>query len=364
MDYIKFHLEYNERFLYYFGSLKGNKWTTEDIETKNNCKLISKSNIAGIRGGSKLHKRYDLILLDDFEHEANTVTHAAREKNANLVTAVVEPALEPHTGRLRINGTPVHYDSFINNILVNHKQAMDKGNNFEWDVITHKAILPDGKALWPSFFPLDLLEQKKRFARDSGNPAKFYQEYMMEVQSEEDSLFNRLQLKYHEGSYIHEDGINYLIIDKEKIPVYTFIGCDPATDINTKDSDYSVIMVIAVDNRNNVYVLEYVRDRSMPTIGLKDGNTTVGKMGVVDHIIRLYDKYHCRLGTVEDVAMNRSVFQSLDSERRRLNRFDIAIKPSKPGGRDKRNRIYSILSSRFALKTIHLLNTHYELICK
>ena len=29
------------------------------------------------------------FILDDFEHEANTITAEARSKNANLVTAVV-----------------------------------------------------------------------------------------------------------------------------------------------------------------------------------------------------------------------------------------------------------------------------------
>ena len=66
MDYIKYHLEYNESLKYYFGNLKGRKWTEEDIELSNGCKLISKSNVAGIRGGAKLHIRYDLIILDDF----------------------------------------------------------------------------------------------------------------------------------------------------------------------------------------------------------------------------------------------------------------------------------------------------------
>ena len=62
MDYIKHHLEFNDRIKYYFGNLKGKKWTEEDIELTNGCKLISKSNVAGIRGGAKLHKRYDLML--------------------------------------------------------------------------------------------------------------------------------------------------------------------------------------------------------------------------------------------------------------------------------------------------------------
>ena len=49
LDYIKYHLEYNEKFLYYFGNLKGKKWTEDDIELSNGCKLISKSNLSGIR---------------------------------------------------------------------------------------------------------------------------------------------------------------------------------------------------------------------------------------------------------------------------------------------------------------------------
>jgi hypothetical protein len=63
---------------------------------------------------------------------------------ANLVTAVVYPALEPHTGRLRVNGTPVHYDSFINNLLTNHAKAKDNKKEFAWKVITYKAITDEG----------------------------------------------------------------------------------------------------------------------------------------------------------------------------------------------------------------------------
>ena len=364
MDYIKYHFEFNESLIYYFGKLKGRKWTEEDIELTNGCKLISKSNVAGIRGGAKLHKRYDLIILDDFEHEANTITHDARSKNANLVTAVVYPAIEPHTGRLRVNGTPVHYDSFINNLIINNERNKSSKEEFAWKVITYKAILPDGSPLWASWFPKDKLEEKKKFYRDSGTPSKFYQEYMMEVQSEEDSVWTRKHVKYWKGYYEfdEEDSINNIVIDGEKVPVNTFIGCDPATDIDTKESDFSVIMVIAVDVNNNLYVLEYERHRSIPTIGAKgkDGEL-IEKKGVVDYIIDLYNKYKCTSSTVEDVAMNRSIFQSLNDERRRINRFDIAVIPEKPGGTQKRNRIYSGLSGRFSMGTVHLRENMFDL---
>ena len=364
MDYIKHHLDYNDKIKYYFGGMRGKKWTEEDVELSNGCKLISKSNVSGIRGGAKLHKRYDLIVLDDFEHEANTITREARDKNANLVTAVVYPALEPHTGRLRVNGTPVHYDSFINNLLTNHSKAKKSNEEFAWNVITYKAITDDGSPLWTSFFNAKKLKEKKKFYADSGQPQKYYQEYMMEVMSDEDAVWTRRHVSYWEGYYKHEDDVNYIVKGDDQIPVNTFIGCDPATDIDTKHADFSVIMVIAVDANNELYVLEYERHRSIPTIGSKapDNGEIIGKKGVVDYILELHEKYHCTSSTVEDVAMNRSIFQALNDERRRLNRFDIAVIPEKPGGTNKRNRIYSGLSARFSTGTVHLRKNMFDLI--
>jgi len=364
MDYIKHHIEYNDKIKYYFGNMRGSKWTEEDIELTNGCKLISKSNVSGIRGGAKLHKRYDLIVLDDFEHEANTITREARDKNANLVTAVVYPALEPHTGRLRVNGTPVHYDSFINNLLTSNSKAQKANEDFAWKVITYKAVTKDGAPLWESFFNKKKLEEKKKFYSDSGQPQKYYQEYMMEVMSDEDAVWTRRHISHWDGYYKHEDGVNYIVKDGDDIPVNTFIGCDPATDIDTKHADFSVIMVIAVDANNELYVLEYERHRSIPTIGSKapDTGEIIGKKGVVDYILELHQKYNCTSSTVEDVAMNRSIFQALNDERRRLNRYDIAVIPEKPGGTNKRNRIYSGLSARFSTGTVHLRKNMFDLI--
>jgi len=118
-----------------------------------------------------------------------------------------------------------------------------------------------------------------------------------------------------------------------------------------------------VDTDNGLYVLEYERHRSIPTIGAKgmDGEL-LEKKGVVDYIIELYNKYHCTSATVEDVAMNRSIFQALNDERRRINRFDIAVIPEKPGGTQKRNRIYSGLSGRFSMGTVNLRENMFDLV--
>ena len=360
MDYIKYHLEFNERIQYFFGNLKGTKWTETDVETTNGCKLISKSNISGIRGGAKLHKRYDLIILDDFEDENNTITPEARSKNSNLITAVVFPALEPGTGRLRINGTPVHFDSFINNLIVNYEKSISEGNDFSWDVVLKKAIEPDGTMLWNSWFGKKEMERKKKFYADSGQPYKFFQEYMMEVQSEDDSIFTREHIKYYDGTFMHEEesGISFLSIDGDVKPVNVFVGVDPATDSVRRDADYSVLIAIAVDADNNIYVLDYLRKRSIPVLGIPGE----AKKGIVDYMFDYSKTYHPSLFVVEDTTMSKPVFQALRAETRRRNDFSVRFKEEKPGTRmSKRDRIQEILAQRFAIGQIHLKKDQYDL---
>ena len=360
MDYIKYHLEFNERILYYFGSLKGSKWTETDIETTNGCKLISKSNISGIRGGAKLHKRYDLVILDDFEDENNTITAEARAKNSNLITAVVFPALEPRTGRLRINGTPVHFDSFINNLIINHERSKKQSEKFSWKIILKKAIQEDGTMLWGSWFNKSEMERKKKFYSDSGQPSKFYQEYMMEVQNEDDAVFTRDHIKYWDGSFMYdeESDISFVVIDGDIRPCNVFVGVDPATDIARRDSDFSVLLAVAVDDFNNIYVLDYIRNRSLPVLGIP-GNS---QRGIVDYIFDYNTMYHPSLFTIEETTMSRPIFQALRAEMMRRNDFSVKFKEEKPGTRmSKRDRIQGVLAQRFSVGQIHIKKEQYDL---
>ena len=361
LDYIKYHLEFNEKVSYYFGSLKGKKWTEDDIELTNGCKLISKSNLSGIRGGAKLHKRYDLIVLDDFEDENNTITSESRAKIANLVTAVVFPALEPHTGRLRINGTPVHFDSFIQNILVGKEKAEKMGKKYSWHVISYKALQSNGTSLWPGWFGMKEMERKKKFYADSGQPQKFYQEYMMEVQNAEDAIFTRDHVQFWEGRFKYDEDteISYITLeDGTEKPVNVFAGVDPATDSARRDTDFSVIIAVAVDGDNNCYVLDYIRNRSLPVLGIPGDN----KKGIVDHLFDYQKIFHPSLFTIEDTAMSKPVFQSLIAEMRRRNDFSVKYVAEKPGNRmSKRDRIQEVLAQRFAIRSMFVRKDQYDL---
>ena len=301
-----------------------------------------------------------MVILDDFEDENNTITPEARSKNSNLITAVVFPALEPSTGRLRINGTPVHYDSFINNLIVNYEKSVKQGEEFSWDVVLKKAILPNGTMLWNSWFGKKEMERKKKFYADSGQPYKFYQEYMMEVQSADDSMFTREHIRYWDGSYKYdnESDLSFVNVDGDIKPINVFAGVDPATDSARRDADYSVIIAIGVDEDNNIYILDYMRKRGLPVLGIPGEN----KKGIVDHMFDYSSIYHPSLFVVEDTTMSKPVFQALRAETRRRNDFSVRFKEEKPGTRmSKRDRIQEILAQRFAIGQIHLKKTQYDL---
>ena len=363
LQYIKQHFQTNDMIKYYFGDIVGEKWTETDIVTSTKAKLISRSNLSSVRGENYLGKRYDIVALDDTESETNTVTQDAREKIKNIVYNGVRPALDVNSGRLIFAGTPVHYDSLCQNILDGYEKSNNK-SKYTWDVITYKSTQPEmkGGVLWDSYMPKEKLLKIKKEYEEAGRGQGYYQEYELEVQNEEDALWGNNYVKYWEGYYQNENDINYLVINGEQIPCNTFIGCDPATDIDTRNSDFSVIMAVAIDPNNNAYVLEYERHRSIPTVGARGADGTLsGKKGVVDYIMEMHQKYHCTSSTVEDVAMNRSVFQALNERRRIENKFEIAVIPEKPGGREKRNKIYSGLSGRFSTGTVYLRDNMFDL---
>ena len=178
--------------------------------------------------------------------------------------------------------------------------------------------------LWDSWFGAKEMERKKKFYSDSGQPSKFYQEYMMEVQSEDDAVFTRKHIKYWDGSFLYDEttDIPFVIVDGDARPVNIFVGVDPATDINRRDSDYSVLMVVAVDDNNFVYVIDYIRNRALPVLGIPGS----GQKGIVDYIFSYNDIYHPSLFTIEETTMSRPIFQALKSEMMRRNDFSVKLR--------------------------------------
>ena len=117
-------------------------------------------------------------------------------------------------------------------------------------------------------------------------------------------------------------------------------------------------MVVGVDEENNLYVLDYIRKRGIPVLGILGED----KKGIVDYMFDIQNTYNPNLFVVEDTTMSKPVFQSLRSEMRRRNDFSVKFKEEKPGTRQtKLDRIQGILAQRFAIGTIHIKKSHFDL---
>ena len=117
-------------------------------------------------------------------------------------------------------------------------------------------------------------------------------------------------------------------------------------------------MTIAVDEDNNIYVLNYTRKRGIPVLGIPGERIK----GIVDYMFDCSKIYHPSLFVVEDTSMSKPIFQALRAETRRRNDFSVRYKEEKPGTRmSKRDRIQEILAQRFAIGQIHLKKEQYDL---
>ena len=131
LGWIQNHIYSNPAIHYYFGDLEGDKWTKNEFTLKNGCRMIAKGASQRLRGKKQLSTRYTGIILDDFESELNTKTPEARQQIKNWVTAAVYPAIDfDKGGFLWCNGTIVHYDSFLNNIVDGYKNAEKSGEEY------------------------------------------------------------------------------------------------------------------------------------------------------------------------------------------------------------------------------------------
>jgi len=267
LKWIKHHLEYNDLLRYYFGDLMGKVWRNNEIICSNGARVIARGTLQRIRGRTELETRFTTIKLSDFESELNTKTPEARLAIKDWVISAVYPALNPD-GRINLDGTIVHYDSFLQGVLDMYRKDKDCG----WNVIFEQALV-DGKSTWPSHFSTKWLEDRKKFYINLGRPHKFAQEFQNEAIDVTTLKFNIKKLNYYEGKYVERNGFGYIAVKSVRycngemdnsgivIPVYTYLGVDLAYE-SGEHHDYQVIFPIGVDSVKNVWVCDYYREHS------------------------------------------------------------------------------------------------------
>ena len=357
IGWIMNHIYSNPAIHYYFGDLQGDKWTKNEFTLSNGCRMIGKGTSQRLRGKKQYSTRYTGMVLDDFESELNTKTPEARLQIKNWVTAAVYPAIDfDKNGFLWCNGTIVHYDSFLNNLVRDNSAAEKSGEEFSWKIVTYKAILDDGTPLWSSRYPLKKLEEKKQFYIDSGTPSKFYQEYMNQAKSPEDQIFSEEDITdgLYKGHVRYDDGAGswYLQLDDgEKKFVNIYIGGDPASTLGLRN-DFSVIMVTAVTADFDYYVIEYWRKKVLP-------------MDCADEIFKFVKRYKpVKRVNIETIAYQEMLRDYVQKRSKKEGIFipgiEMGIKGY--GNQKKKDRLFEGLQPKFRQGAVHLRKDMHEFI--
>lgn len=215
----------------------------------NGVRLRGKGFDTPIRGLKSRHARPSRVILDDVESDEHIENDEQRKKYLNNYIKGIIPAIDNETGVIKMFGTILHDDSLLSVLINNHKGKVYRAWEGE-----------ERKLLWPSFWTVEKLEQKRMEMRISEKgDAGFYQEYFNEPVTDIDQIFKDEMFRYFNTIQLED-------IMKKSHRIYTLV--DPA--ISKKDTaDFTVVLTVLIDSMNRVYVLEITRERLNPIETIK-----------------------------------------------------------------------------------------------
>jgi len=313
-DVLDYSMEFRSIFGYW-GQHSAKGWTKDRVILKDNTIILCKGTGQQVRGLKHGNQRPTFFVLDDPEDENNTKTKESMEWNLRWMLQGCDPSLDAKRGRILVIGTPQHENCMIETL------SDMKG----WKTLRYKALNDDGtRALWPELWDVEALKTKKEELESINRLSVFYREYQCEVVGDEDQLFKDEYIQYYDGfvetQYDDEiailnmtelNGVKYE--EPKQIPVYIFMGVDPASSTK-QTADYSTIVPIAVDHKDNRYVLPYYRKHSKP-------------MELAQAILDYHKKYNPRRTHIESVGYQEMLRDYLRNQDRYIPGLEKKINP-------------------------------------
>jgi len=325
---IKQQLYDNEKIRSLFKIKDFEKDTEDDIivsfEDGEKFRISAKGSEQKMRGLKWDNKRPDLIVGDDLENDEIVLNVERRNKFKRWFYGAVIPCLSTR-GVIRIVGTILHEDSFLNNLMPSEwdkrtvitdlKTYRSSPRRGEWLSVKYRAHNDDfTKFLWPSHYTKEWYISTKQDYIDRGLPDVYSQEYLNIPIDESVAYFKRT------------DFISETVEDKKSRLNY-YISVDLA--ISEKETaDYSVFLVAGVDENKVLHVKNIIRERL-------DGRE------IVDTILSLQRIYNPEAIGIEEMQVSKSIGPFLREEMIRTGVYP-SILPLKHNGKDKIARAKSI----------------------
>jgi predicted phage terminase large subunit-like protein len=218
---------------------------------------------------------------------------------------------------LIIIGTTWHYDDL-------YAWIMDKKNNLYQDFAILK--LPAYEGEWGKgqlLFPKRLTWDVMKKLKEQQGEYHFSAQYMLNPIPEANQVF-KPPFKYYEQT------------DLKGIEMNKFMTIDPALT-ESKDADYSAIIVLGVDKDNSWYILDIWREQCLPN-------------KLIDQIFYMDEKWKPTSIGLETVSYQKMLQYAIIDQMKTRNRY-LAIKELKHSDMSKDERIRG-LQPRFEVGNI------------
>lgn len=296
------------------------KDTEEDIivefQDGHQFRISAKGSEQKMRGLKWNNKRPDLIVGDDLENDEIVMNKERRDKFKRWFNAAVIPAMSSK-GVIRIVGTILHEDSWLNNLMPKHYakdtvftplKTYSTNKRASWRSVKYKAHNEDFTSiLWPQNYTKEILLNIRQMQVEQGTPDLYSQEWLNEPIDEALAFFKR------------GDFMTMTQEDKKK-RTNVYIAADLAIS-KEETADYSVFVVAGMDENRNIFIQNVIRERL-------DGRE------IVDTILSLQEVYKPDVFGIEEMQVSKSIGPFLYEEMHATNIYpNIVLLKHK--GKDK-----------------------------
>lgn len=268
---------------------------------------------AGVGGGITGKGANILVIDDPVKNREDAESENNREATWDWYTSTAYTRLSPGGGILVIL-TRWHDDDLAGKLLRHAEEGAD-----QWEVIKYPAIAEEdekyrkvGESLHPERYNVDALEQ----IRKAIGPRDWSALYQQNPVSDEGDYFSREMIRYYDFDEIDTSHLNF------------YCAWDLA--IGQRDrNDYSVGIVVGVDEYDTLYVVDVVR-------GKYDG------FELVEQILDLYETWRPSIVGIERGHIEMALGPFLQKRTRERGLNEAYFKDLKVGKRDKEARARAI----------------------
>ncbi len=199
------------------------------------------------RGGSITGRGADFLIIDDPIKDAEEAgSPTIRQKLYDWFTQVAMTRLMTASASVIIVHTRWHEDDLIGRLTDPLSPYYNEIEAAKWKVINLPAIAGDedtlgrekGEVLWPDRFDLEFLEAQKRL-----DPRGFSALYQQQPSPEDGDFFRRDYMKSYNKR-----------LRPKNLRIYA--ASDHAIGVDKTRNDYTVMIVVGVDENQDIYVLD------------------------------------------------------------------------------------------------------------